>query len=214
MNGVKNLISNYNDFKKQLAILAKTKDRKKLLLHSCCAPCSSHVLTLLAHIFDVTILFDNPNIYPEEEYNKRYDELCLLIQRMNVNIRVIKVNYNHQRFLDAIQGDENKGEQSIRCYKCYQIRLLETYAYAKEHFFDYYTTTLSISPYKNSDWINEIGFSNEDEHCHFLYSNYKKENGYKHSILLSKQYQLYRQDYCGCEFSKKEHDEKMMEKRN
>lgn len=214
MNGVKNLISNYNDFKKQLAILAKTKDRKKLLLHSCCAPCSSHVLTLLAHIFDVTILFDNPNIYPEEEYNKRYDELCLLIQRMNVNIRVIKVNYNHQRFLDAIQGDENKGEQSIRCYKCYQIRLLETYAYAKEHFFDYYTTTLSISPYKNSDWINEIGFSNEDEHCHFLYSNYKKEDGYKHSILLSKQYQLYRQDYCGCKFSKKEHDEKMMEKRN
>lgn len=213
MNGVKNLISNYHDFKAQLVQLSKTKDRKKLVLHSCCAPCSSHVLTLLSDIFDVTILFDNPNIYPEEEYNKRYNELVFLIEKMNLQIPVIQVDYNHQRFLDAIQGNENQGERSIRCYQCYQMRLIQTYTYAKEHFFDYYTTTLSISPYKNSKWINEIGFSNEDEHCHFLYSDYKKEDGYKHSIFLSKQYQLYRQEYCGCEFSQKEHSEKILQKK-
>lgn len=214
MNGVKNLISNYNDFKRQLETLSKSKNRKRLLLHSCCAPCSSHVLAMLASIFEITILFDNPNIYPEDEYIRRYDELVLLIQKMKLNIEVVKVDYHHQRFLDAIKGDESLGEKSIRCYKCYQIRLLKTYQYAKEHFFDYYTTTLSISPYKNSDWINAIGFANEDENCHFLYSNYKKENGYKHSITLSKEYQLYRQDYCGCEFSKREHEAKLLEKRN
>lgn len=202
---MKNLISNYKEFKEQLAVFSKTKSRKRLLLHSCCAPCSTHVLTMLANVFEVTILFDNPNIYPEEEFQKRYEELVGLIKKMNLLIDVVLSPYQHERFLEVISGEENKGEKSIRCYKCYQLRLLNTFEYAKAHHFDYYTTTLSISPHKNSDWINEIGYTNSDETCTFLYSNYKKEEGYKHSILLSKQYQLYRQDYCGCEFSQKEH---------
>lgn len=209
---MKYLISNYNEFKEELGRLAKIKNRKRLLLHSCCAPCSSHVLTVLAHIFEITILFDNPNIYPLEEYDKRYDELVALVNKMNLNIEVVKVDYSHQRFLDAIKGVENLGEKSIRCFNCYKLRLKKTYEYAKENYFDYFTTTLSISPYKNSDWINEIGYQLEDEDCHFLYSNYKKENGYQHSIALSKEYDLYRQDYCGCEFSKKEHEEKVTQK--
>lgn len=203
------MISNYKEFKEQLAILSKTKSRKRLLLHSCCAPCSTHVLKMLASIFEVTILFDNPNIYPEDEYLRRYEELVSLVKKMNLNIDVIQVDYDHERFLEAIRGDESKGEKSIRCYKCYKVRLLKTFEYAKANHFDYYTTTLSISPYKNSDWINEIGYNNSSEECEFLYSNYKKEEGYKHSIYLSKQYDLYRQDYCGCEFSQKEHIDKL-----
>lgn len=203
------MISNYKEFKEQLAIFSKTKGRKRLLLHSCCAPCSTHILTMLANIFEVTILFDNPNIYPEDEYLRRYEELVSLVKKMNLNIEVIQVDYNHERFLEAIRGEESKGEKSIRCYKCYKMRLLKTFEYAKANHFDYYTTTLSISPYKNSDWINEIGYNNSSEECEFLYSNYKKEEGYKHSIMLSKQYDLYRQDYCGCEFSQKEHIDKL-----
>ncbi len=211
---MKKLISNYKEFKKNLVILSKTKDRKKLLIHSCCAPCSTHVLKILYKIFEITILFYNPNIYPEDEYNKRYEELVELIKKMNLKIEVIKIKYNHDEFLNAILGKESLGEKSIRCYECYKKRISFTAHYAKKNNYDYYTTTLSISPYKNSHWINEIGYLFEDDNTHYLYSDYKKEDGYKNSIILSKQYGLYRQDYCGCEFSKKEHIEKLALSKN
>ena len=198
------MISNYNDFRQKLSELSTNSPKKKLLLHSCCAPCSSHVLTVLASVFDLTIYYDNPNIEPLSEFNRRLDEQIELVKKMGLNIKVINNSYNHQLFLEAIKGKEDLGEKSIRCYSCYELRLKNTYQYAKENNFDYYTTTLSISPHKNSDWINEIGYNNQDEKCQFLYSNFKKESGYLHSIELSKQYNLYRQDYCGCEFSKKE----------
>ena len=189
------MISNYTDFKKEIEKYNQETIKKKLLLHSCCAPCSSHVLTVIAKAFDLTILFDNPNIYPKEEFDYRLEELP----------------YDHEKYLNAIKGKEKLGEKSSRCYSCYELRLKDTNEYAKANGYDLYTTTLSISPYKNSDWINEIGNRYSDEKCQFLYSNYKKEQGYLHSIELSKQYDLYRQDYCGCEFSQEERKRKTNE---
>lgn len=205
------MISNYTDFKKEIEKYNQETIKKKLLLHSCCAPCSSHVLTVIAKAFDLTILFDNPNIYPKEEFDYRLEELNELVKKMNLNINVEYLPYDHDKYLIAIKGKEKLGEKSPRCYSCYELRLKDTYEYAKANGYDLYTTTLSISPYKNSDWINEIGNRYSDEKCQFIYSNYKKEQGYLHSIELSKQYDLYRQDYCGCEFSQEERKRKTNE---
>lgn len=203
------MISNYTEFKKEIYKYNQKEPKKKLLLHSCCAPCTTHVLTVIANAFDLTILFDNPNIYPKEEFNYRLTELKELIKKMNLNINVVYLPYDHNKYLTAIKGKEKLGEKSLRCYICYELRLKDTYEYARKNGFDFYTTTLSISPYKNSDWLNEIGNRYSDEKCQFLYSNYKKENGYIHSIELSKFYNLYRQDYCGCEFSQEERKQKI-----
>lgn len=203
---MKNLISNYREFKEKIIDLSKENPPKKLLLHSCCAPCSTHVLTILAKVAKVTILFYNPNIDTKNEYDTRLFEVKQLIHSMQLPIQVVELGYQHNDFLKAIQGKETLGERSSRCYACYEERLIVTANYAKENGYDYFTTTLSISPYKNSNWLNEIGYRLSSDTCQYLYSNYKKENGYQHSIALSKQYQLYRQDYCGCEFSKKEHE--------
>ena len=189
------MISNYTDFKKEIEKYNQETIKKKLLLHSCCAPCSSHVLTVIAKTFDLTILFDNPNIYPKEEFDYRLEELKELVKKMNLNINVEYLPYDHDKYLNAIKGKEKLGEKSSRCYSCYELRLKDTYEYAKA----------------NSDWINEIGNRYSDEKCQFLYSNYKKEQGYLHSIELSKQYDLYRQDYCGCEFSQEERKRKTNE---
>ena len=169
------------------------------------------MLTVIAKAFDLTILFDNPNIYPKEEFDYRLEELKELVKKMNLNINVEYLPYDHDKYLNAIKGKEKLGEKSPRWYSCYELRLKDTYEYAKANGYDLYTTTLSISPYKNSDWINEIGNRYSDEKCQFLYSNYKKEQGYLHSIELSKQYDLYRQDYCGCEFSQEERKRKTNE---
>lgn len=179
----------------------------KLLLHACCAPCSSYVLEYLSKYFEITIYYYNPNIYPETEYQRRMNELKKFIANYKpVNkINLIEEKYNTNKYYKAVKGYEKLGERSERCYKCYEFRMRETCKYAKENNFDYFTTTLSISPYKNSTWINEIGSNLEKEYdIKYLYADFKKKNGYKRSLELSREYGLYRQDYCGCVYSKEE----------
>lgn len=191
--------------------IIKNKQVPTLLLHSCCAPCSSYVLEYLSKYFKITILYYNPNIYPEEEYQKRLIEQTKLINQVNYqnNVNIIETRYINDEFNQAIKGLENLGERSKRCHKCYYLRLEETTKIAKENNFDYFTTTLSLSPYKDSDIINKIGKILEEKYqVKYLYSDFKKKNGYKRSIELSKTYNLYRQDYCGCIYSKQERKEK------
>ena len=152
-----------------------------------------------------SIFYYNPHIPPLEEYNKRLDYQKLLSEKLG-GFDVVTTNYDYSIFKEAIKGLNDESEGGIRCFKCYEFRLLETCLYAKEHGFDYFSTTLSISPYKNSEKINEIGLKLQNKYnVKFLYSNFKLDDGYKKSIELSKKYNLYRQDYCGCEYSLKFH---------
>ncbi len=204
---------NYDlEMEKQIAML--TANKNKLLLHACCAPCSSAVLERIAKYFDITILYYNPNITDEKEYQKRLDELQRFIENLKAeNIKVLPGKYHPEVFLQMANGLEQEPERGKRCYQCYKLRLEETAKVAEELGFDYFTTTLSISPYKNSNWLNEIGEElNKVYHPIYLYADFKKKNGYKRSIELSKEYQLYRQDYCGCIFSKKEQSKEKEEK--
>lgn len=176
----------------------------KLLLHVCCAPCSSYVLDYLSDYFDITVLYYNPNISPYEEYEKRMNEEIRLINEMNKkNIKILECDYDNHLFEEIAQGLEQVPEGGIRCYKCYQLRLEKTAQIAKENKFDYFTTTLTISPLKNSQILNKIGKDLEEKYnIKYLYSDFKKKEGYKKSIILSKKYNLYRQNYCGCIYSK------------
>ena len=187
-----------DSYEKYLKLL-KSLDGKKptLLLQACCAPCSSAVLEQLVPYFDITILYYNPNTYPEIEFEKRYLEF----EKLD-GFQMMKVNYNHEEFLAVSKGLEDVAEGGARCYKCYELRLQKTATLANEIGFDYFSTTLSISPHKHSKWINEIGLSLDKENgSRFLYSDFKKKEGYKRSIQISKNMGLYRQDYCGCEYS-------------
>ena len=195
----------------QLSIkeLKKINKKKKILLHSCCAPCSSHVITYLAPYFDITILYYNPNIFPVEEYNKRKKEQIKLINEININtnINYIDCDYDNELYENAIKGYEECPERGARCNICFKIRLEKTANIAKENNFDYFCSTLTVSPYKNTNLINTIGEElSKKYNIKWLYSDFKKENGYKNSIELSKKYNLYRQDYCGCIYSKRERE--------
>ena len=193
------MLDSYKELKE---FLLQLKKRPKVLLHSCCAPCSSHVISLLKNYVDLTIFYSNDNIYPVEEYQKRLEEEIRFCKEIDSNIEVIFDPYQAVDYADAVKGYETLGEKTERCYKCYELRLEKTAKKAKELGFDYFTTTLSISPHKIAKWINEIGFNLEEKYgVPFLYSDFKKEEGYKHSIELSKEYGLYRQDYCGCQYS-------------
>ena len=178
--------------------------KPKLLLHVCCAPCSSYVLTYLCDYFDITILYYNPNISPYEEYEKRLNEAKRLIKELNKdNIHIMECSYENEKFEKIAKGLEDAPEGGIRCRKCYKLRIEETAKYAKENNFDYFTTTLTISPLKNSPVLNPIGKELEEKYnIKYLYSDFKKKEGYKTSIILSKKYNLYRQNYCGCIYSK------------
>ena len=179
----------------------RTGKKPKVLVHACCCPCSTEVIEVLKKAFDITIFYYNPNIYPLEEYEKRKAEFLKIPQEFSF----LEGTYNPKIYDEQIQGLEESKEGGKRCYACYSFRLEETAKKAKELGFDYFTTTLSISPYKNSDWINELGQKFAEEYdVLFLYSNFKKQDGYKKSIALSKQYQLYRQEYCGCKYSLEE----------
>ena len=196
---------------KMIEILNNFKTKQKLLLHACCAPCSSAVLEAISKYFDITILYYNPNITSIEEYNKRYEELKVFISKINFEnkVDILNVEYNNQDFFDAVKGLEQEKEGGMRCYECYKLRMGKTAVLAKELGYDYFTTTLSISPYKNASYINEIGEALEKEiKVKYLYADFKKKNGYKRSLELSKKYNLYRQDYCGCIFSKIERRKK------
>lgn len=183
------------------------EERPKLLLHACCAPCSSAVLERIANYFKISILYYNPNITDEGEYQKRLEELKRFVSAFDSKkeIEVIDGRYQPEEFFEMSKGLEQEKERGKRCYLCYQMRLEETAKLAKNLDFDYFTTTLSLSPYKNSNWINEIGENlSKSYDVKFLYSDFKKKNGYKRSIELSKEYDLYRQDYCGCIYSKRD----------
>ena len=180
------------------------KEGTKLLLHACCAPCSSAVLEKLSDFFKISILYYNPNITDEEEYLKRLNEIKKFTSNINskYKVDVIDGRYDPKEFFEIAKGLENTKERGPRCFKCYKLRLEETAKQAEILGYDYFTTTLSISPYKNSIWINTIGEElNKGYKVKYLYSDFKKNNGYKRSIELSKEYNLYRQDYCGCIYS-------------
>ncbi len=182
-----------------------------LLLHSCCGPCSSYVLEYLSEYFEITIFYFNPNITEIEEYRKRVEEQKRLIKELKPKnpIHFLEGIYNPDIFFDIAKGLEEEIEGGARCIKCYYQRLEKTAKVAKEKNFDYFTTTLTVSPYKKSEKLNEIGaYLEKQYHITYLHSDFKKKNGYKRSIELSKVYGLYRQDYCGCIYSKKEAEKK------
>ncbi len=179
--------------------------RPRLLLHACCAPCSSYVLEYLSKYFRITLFFYNPNISPREEYDARYEELHRLLTEMGLDTQVefVDSEYEPQRFFEIAKGLEDLPEGGERCKKCYALRLEATAKAAAAQGFDLFTTTLSISPHKNAAWLNEIGKEMADKYgCEYLFSDFKKRGGYLRSCQLSEQYGLYRQDFCGCIYSK------------
>lgn len=179
----------------------------KVLLHSCCAPCSSYVIEYLSKYCDLTILYYNPNISPIDEYEKRKREQRRLIEEIPKvhELNMIDCDYDNDLYEDAIKGLENEPERGNRCSVCFRLRLEKTAKMAKDNSYDYFGTTLTVSPYKNSSLINEIGLELEKQYgISFLISDFKKRNGYKRSIELSREYELYRQDYCGCKYSRRD----------
>ena len=192
------------ELEKIIERLGREEKVPTLLLHSCCAPCSSYVLEYLSNYFETTIFYYNPNIYPESEYTRRILEQQTLIAKMKTQhpVTFMAGNYDKDRFYEMARGMEHLKEGGERCFKCYELRLRESAEVAKKCGLDYFTTTLSISPLKNAAKLNEIGLRLSGEYgVEYLPSDFKKKNGYKRSIELSKKYGLYRQDYCGCEFS-------------
>ena len=198
--------------------LEALNSKPRLLLHACCGPCSSYVLETIASYFETTIIYYNPNIYPEAEYSRRLDELKTFLPRFTPavenKIRTVELNYNPEEFYEAIKikddpqlaHEEEKGE---RCRRCYYLRLKKTYDFAVENSFDYFCTTLSISPFKDSLKINTIGeelTAGNSSGPKWLYSDFKKKGGFQRSLELSREYDLYRQQYCGCVYSRQNAD--------
>ncbi len=191
------------------------KKPPRLLLHVCCAPCSSAVLERLANVFNITIYYYNPNIHPVEEYTRRLNELKTFLQTIIVskNLSTLPIIIEEEKYIpleyftavktEFIKERKTEKERGERCIDCYSFRLKKTAEYAQKHNYDYFTTALSISPHKDAKAINEIGYALQGEHnVKFLFSDFKKRNGYKRSLELSKDFNLYRQDYCGCIYSK------------
>ena len=197
--------SEYQEKTDQLiAGIERSGTRPTLLLHACCAPCSSYVLEYLSWYFKITVLYYNPNIEPKGEYDKRTNELVRLTKEMPLpfDVEVICGEYDEKVFRDAVNGLENEPEGGKRCRVCFRLRLEEAARIAKAGNYDYFTTTLSISPHKNADVLNEIGEElGRQYQIAWLPSDFKKKGGFQRSIELSSQYGLYRQDYCGCIYS-------------
>ncbi len=210
---------NKRNYQKELDRLLEGIEKEgrtpRLFLHSCCAPCSSYVLEYLSRYFEITVFFYNPNISPAEEYEKRVEEIRRMIGEMEFAhpVELVEGEYDPQVFFQMAKGMEHIPEGGERCFGCYRLRMEEAARLAKEGNYDYFTTTLSISPLKNAQKINEIGEElAEIYQVSHLPSDFKKKNGYKRSIELSGEYELYRQDYCGCVFSKREREENKMQK--
>ena len=192
----------------------KKNIRPRLLLHSCCAPCSSYVLEYLSRFFEITVYYYNPNIYPPEEFYKRSAEQARFTDEfLNGSVPVVREAYDDKAFYSAVSGLEKEKEGGERCRACFALRLEKTAKYAKEHGFTYFTTTLSISPHKNAALLNTIGGEIAEKYgVSYLFSDFKKKNGYLRSCTLSKEYGIYRQDYCGCVFSMREAEERRKER--
>lgn len=200
---------------KVLKEISGREQAPSLLLHSCCAPCSSYVLEYLSNYFHITVLYYNPNISPEREYGKRIIEQKKLIDAMAFRypVRFMAGVYEPERFYETVKGLENVPEGGERCFRCYALRLEEAARLAQDGGYDFFTTTLSISPLKKAQKLNEIGFEMGEKYgVTYLPSDFKKKEGYKRSIELSRIYNLYRQDYCGCVYSKAEREREKKEK--
>jgi len=193
------------NYKEELNKIIKNLDGKpSLLLHSCCAPCSSYVLEYLREFFKITVLYYNPNIEPKEEYLKRKEEQIKLIKDVYKDVSFLDCDYDNDVYETTIKGLETEKEGGSRCYKCYKLRIEKTAILAKNNY-DFFGTTLTVSPHKNAKFINEIGLELEQKYnTKFLISDFKKNEGYKRSIVLSREYNLYRQDYCGCKYSRRD----------
>lgn len=193
-------------FDKEIEYVKTLAEKPKLLLHVCCAPCCSAVLEQLYDIFDITFFFYNPNISPESEFLFRLDELKGLASKMGLpDVPIVVPDYDEDEFYSLAEGLEHLPEGGARCEKCYRLRLSKSAEYAEKNGFNYMTTTLSISPYKNARLLNEIGLELEREYdFKYLCSDFKKGEGYKRSCELSRELGLYRQDYCGCIYSKRD----------
>lgn len=206
MNAMKQNINYQKWLEQQLEFLTSQQESpKRLFLHSCCAPCSSYVLEYLSAYFEICVFYFNPNISPEAEYRNRAEEQKRLISSMKFlnPVSFLAGEYCQERFYEMAKGHETDKEGGERCFLCYEMRLREAAGMAKKKGFDFFTTTLSISPLKNAGKLNEIGARLEQEYgIPYLYADFKKKNGYKRSIELSKEYDLYRQDFCGCVFSR------------
>lgn len=201
-------MQNENQYEKALKIMRELPAGNSLLLHSCCAPCSSACLELLSRYFHVTVFYYNPNIEEESEYRKRKAEQMRLLEETGW-ADFLDCDHEAEKFAALSAGLENCPERGERCYKCYELRLDKTAQAAKEKGFDFFTTTLSVSPYKVSRWINEIGYRLSEKYgVKFLPSDFKKKGGYLRSVELSAQYNLYRQNFCGCRFSQRERAER------
>lgn len=207
---------NRRNYQRELETVIKENESKsrapRLLLHSCCAPCSSYVLEYLSDYFEITVFYYNPNISPAEEYEKRAAEQNHLIQELPAKhpIHLVVGAYEPERFYAVSRGLEMVPEGGERCFQCFRLRLEEAAKMAAEGGFDYFATTLTISPLKNAQKLNEIGEElSEIYKVEHLPSDFKKKNGYKRSVELSAQYGLYRQNYCGCVFSKREAEERL-----
>ena len=192
--------------KEMTKIIDTISEPKKLLLHSCCAPCSSACIERLTNFFDITILYYNPNIEPYEEYLKRKkEEIRFIKEYPNIHkLDIIDCDYDNDLFLSIAAGLEEEPERGKRCLKCYNLRMEYTAKKAKELGYDYFATTLTLSPLKDSQVLNKIGYALSKKYdISYLPSDFKKQNGYKRSIELSKEYNLYRQNFCGCKYSRK-----------
>lgn len=188
----------------KLAQLKASGEKPALLLHACCAPCSSHTLLFLCDYFRITLYFFNPNIAPESEYIYRKEELIRLVKELGLDVEIISEDYDSSPFYELAKGLEDLPERGERCRKCIGYRLRKTAETAKKLGCDYFTTTLTISPHKDCEFINQYGGQLAEElGIAYLFSDFKKHDGYKHSIQLSKEYNLYRQDYCGCVYSRR-----------
>ena len=195
---------------KEIEFTKTLPQKPTLLLHACCAPCSSAVLEVLAEHFDITVFFYNPNISPKSEFDYRLDELYRLLSEMNLSqIKIVAPDYDENEFFEIAKGNESLPEGGARCKDCYRLRLEKTAEYAKRDGFDYFTTTLSVSPYKNAQALNEIGSELSEKYgVKYLLSDFKKGDGYKRSCQLSRDFNLYRQNYCGCVYSKAQAEER------
>ncbi len=189
----------YSNYKKTIAL---PQSKPRLLLHSCCGPCSTSVIERLVDFFDITVIYYNPNIYPDEEYIKRQNEQEKFLTQHFAKIPLIKCDWDAEVFENAVKTLQSEPEGGKRCQVCFALRLNKTAQIAASGGFDIFATTLSVSPHKNSQLINELGQSiAKQTGTRYLVADFKKQNGYLNSIKLSKEYDLYRQDYCGCKYS-------------
>ena len=210
---MKSRINYQIEMERELARIAQRGARPKLALHACCAPCSSAVLERLHEAFDIDLFYYNPNIAPEEEFRRRVGEQRRLVEQMPLQrVRVTEGPYDAGRYYELVRGHEGDPEGGARCAICFEMRLRRTAEFARETGADYFTTTLSISPLKDARLLNELGARIAAEAgVAYLHSDFKKKDGYKRSCALSETYGLYRQDYCGCVFSRRERAERAKE---